>query len=269
MHAMTDQPSPAPGPDELLTVHADGPMVRMVLNRPAKRNALNDALIARLHAAFAALPESARVVVLSGAGEHFSAGLDLSELTERSVAEGVMHSRAWHAAFEQIQFGRVPVIAVLHGAVVGGGLELACAAHIRIAEPGTFYALPEGQRGLFVGGGGAARIPRLIGVARMTDMMLTGRVVDADEGQRIGLSQYLVEAGQGESLAMSLAAKVAANTPLTNFAVMHALPRIADQSQADGLFLESLMAAIAGGDEVAKTRMQAFLDGKAPKVGTP
>ena len=81
------------------------------------------------------------MVVLSGEGDHFCAGLDLSELSERSVAQGIDHSRSWHAAFEQIQFGRVPVIAVLHGAVVGGGLELASSAHLRVAEAGTFDEL--------------------------------------------------------------------------------------------------------------------------------
>ena len=69
----------------------------------------------------------------------------------------------WHRVFERVQFGRVPVVAVLHGAVIGGGLELAAAAHVRVAERSAFYALPEGQRGIFVGGGGAVRLPRLIG----------------------------------------------------------------------------------------------------------
>jgi enoyl-CoA hydratase/carnithine racemase len=150
--------------------------------------------------------------------------------------------------------------------VVGGGLELASAAHIRVAERSSFYGLPEGQRGLFVGGGGSARIPRLIGVARMSDMMLTGRVHDAEEGQRIGLSQYLVDDGQGLATAFELARKIASNAPLSNFAVMHALPRIAEQGQAAGLFTESLMAAIAQADDAAKQRMRDFLDGKAGKV---
>jgi len=251
---------------DLLKIEHAGAVTHLRLNRPAKRNALNDALIAQLQTAFINLPEATRVVVLSGAGDQFCAGLDLSELGERSVAEGILHSRAWHAAFQQIQLGRVPVIAVLHGAVVGGGLELASAAHIRVAEASTFYGLPEGQRGLFVGGGGSARIPRLIGVARMTDMMMTGRVVDADEGGRIGLSQYVVEDGQGLAKALALAEKVAANAPLSNFAVMHALPRIAEMGPDEGLFTESLMAAIAQGDDAAKSRMRAFLDGKAGKV---
>ena len=160
----------------------------------------------------------------------------------------------------------MPVISVLHGAVVGGGLELATATHIRVAETTAFYGLPEGQRGLFVGGGGSARIPRLIGVARMTDMMMTGRVLDAQEGQQLGISQYLVEPGNGLEKALELARKVAANAPLSNFAVMHALPRIADASQSDGLFVESLMAAIAQGDEAAKSRVTR-LPGRASGQG--
>ena len=251
---------------DLLKIEHAGAITHLRLNRPAKRNAINDGLVAQLQTAFVNLPEATRAVVLSGEGEHFCAGLDLSELSERSVAEGIVHSRSWHAAFQQIQLGRVPVIAVLHGAVVGGGLELASAAHVRVAEASTFYGLPEGQRGLFVGGGGSARIPRLIGVARMTDMMMTGRVVDADEGGRIGLSQYVVEDGQGLAKALALAEKVASNAPLSNFAVMHALPRIAEMGPDEGLFTESLMAAIAQGDDAAKNRMRAFLDGKAGKV---
>lgn len=251
---------------DLLRIEPAGPVLHVRLNRPAKRNAVNDALVAQLQSAFVNLPQATRAVVLSGAGDHFCAGLDLSELGERSVAEGIVHSRSWHAAFEQIQFGRVPVVAVLHGAVVGGGLELAAACHVRVAEESAFYGLPEGQRGLFVGGGGSARIPRLIGAARMTDMMLTGHVYDAAEGLAIGISHYVVGAGQGLAKAFALAERIAGNAPLSNFAVMHALPRIAGMTQDDGLFVESLMAAIASGDEAAKSRMRDFLDGKAGKV---
>ncbi len=260
---MTTQPA---APLDLLRIEPADAVLHIRLARPAKRNALNDALVAQLHTAFVNLPAATRAVVLSGEGDHFCAGLDLAELGERSVAEGIWHSRSWHAAFEQIQFGRVPVVAVLHGAVVGGGLELAASAHLRVAEASTFYGLPEGQRGLFVGGGGSARIPRLIGVSRMADMMLTGRVYDAAEGQAAGLSHYLVEPGAGLAKAMALAHKIAANAPLSNFAVMQALPRIAEMGQGEGLFTESLMAAIAQGDDAAKSRMRDFLEGRAGKV---
>ncbi len=113
------------------------------LSRPAKRNALNDETVFALERWFSQPPEQVKAVVLVGEGEHFCAGLDLSELKERSVAEGVLHSRSWHRAFEPIEFGTLPVVAVLHGAVVGGGLELAAAAHLRVAEASTFYALPK------------------------------------------------------------------------------------------------------------------------------
>jgi len=251
---------------ELLKIELRGAVVHVRLDRPAKRNAVSDALVAQLHTCFVNLPEAARAVVLSGEGDHFCAGLDLAEVSERSVAEGIVHSRSWHAAFERVQFGKVPVVAVLHGDDRGGGLELAASCHVRVAESSAFYGLPEGQRGLFVGGGGSARIPRLIGTARMTDMMLTGRVYDAREGHAIGISHYLVEPGEGLTKALALAERIAANAPLSNFAVMHALPRIADMAQDEGLFVESLMAAIASGDEAAKMRVRAFLEGRAAKV---
>jgi enoyl-CoA hydratase/carnithine racemase len=251
---------------DLLKIELRGAVLHVRLDRPAKRNAVSDALVAQLHTCFVNLPDAARAIVLSGEGDHFCAGLDLAEVSERSVAEGIVHSRSWHAAFERVQFGKVPVVAVLHGAVVGGGLELAASCHVRVAESSAFYGLPEGQRGLFVGGGGSARIPRLIGTARMTDMMLTGRVYDAQEGHAIGISHYLVQPGEGLAKAFALAERIAANAPLSNFAVMHALPRIADMAQDEGLFVESLMAAIASGDEAAKLRVRAFLEGRAAKV---
>src|SRR5690349_2477911 len=205
-----------------LRIEIGGPVVHLRLMRPAKRNALSDTLMQQIHTAALNLPEETGALVLSGEGEHFCAGLDLSELKERSTFEGVSHSRMWHAAMDALQFGRVPVVAVLHGAVVGGGLELASSAHIRVAEDSTFYGLPEGQRGLFVGGGGSARVPRLIGFSRMSDMMLTGRVLDADEGQAAGLSHYRVEDGAGLAKGIELAHKIAANSPLSNYAVVQA-----------------------------------------------
>ena len=232
------------------------------LTRAAKRNALSDGLIAALRNAFQNLPSSVRAAVLCGAGEHFSAGLDLSELKERDAGQGLHHSRGWHVALDAIEHGPVPVVAALHGAVVGGGLELAASAHIRVADATTFYALPEGSRGIFVGGGGSVRIPKLIGVHRMLDMMLTGRVVNAEDGERLGLAQYLVPEGQAEAKALELAERIATNAPLTNYALMHALPRIAEQPADHGYLTEALMAAIAQSAPDAKQRVRDFLAGK-------
>jgi enoyl-CoA hydratase/carnithine racemase len=239
------------------------------LARPAKRNALNDALVLAIRNTFENLPATVRAAVLAGDGDHFCAGLDLSELKTRDAGDGLHHSRMWHAALERVQSGPVPVIAALHGAVVGGGLELASACHIRVADESAFYALPEGTRGIFVGGGGAVRIPRLIGVARMTDMMMTGRVYNAAEGERIGMAQYLVPRGQAFSKAFELARRVAQNAPLTNYALMHALPRIAEQAPDHGFFSEAMMAAIAQSAPEAKERVRDFLEGRAAKVQKP
>jgi enoyl-CoA hydratase/carnithine racemase len=251
-------------PDIHLEMQGSVAVVR--LTRPTKRNALNDGLIASLRHIFENLPQEARAAVVAGDGDHFCAGLDLSELKERDAGEGVYHSRSWHVALDRVQSGPVPVIAALHGAVVGGGLELASACHIRVADESTFYALPEGTRGIFVGGGGAVRIPRLIGVARMTDMMLTGRVYNAQDGERIGMAQYLVPTGTAFDKAMEIAQRVATNAPLTNYALMHALPRIAEQPADQGFFTEAMMAAIAQSAPEAKQRVRDFLEGKAAKV---
>ena len=251
---------------DALTADLDGEVLIVRLARPAKRNALNDAMIDGIHRLFSALGEPVKAVVLEGEGEHFSAGLDLSEMDEKDVIAGIAHSRSWHRAFEQIQFGQVPVIAVLKGAVVGGGLELACAAHVRVAERSAFYALPEAQRGIFVGGGAAVRLPRLIGTARMMDMMLTGRVYDAEEGEAIGLSGYVVDEGNGLDKALELAKRTASNASLTNYAVMQVLPRIAESDPASGFMTEALMAAIAQSDPSAKQRLRDFLEKRAAKV---
>ena len=251
-------------PDVLLDIQDTVAVIR--INRPAKRNALNDGLVLALRNVFETLPESVGAAVIHGSGEHFCAGLDLSELSERDAVQGLHHSRMWHKALDAVQFGRVPVVAALHGAVVGGGLELASAAHIRVADASTFYALPEGSRGIFVGGGASVRVPRLIGTARMTDMMLTGRVYGAEEGERAGFAQYLVPAGESLQKAVELARRIAANTPMTNYALTQVLPRIAEQSTDHGLLTESLVAAIAQSAPEAKQRLADFLQGRAEKV---
>ena len=249
-----------------LQLERRGHVAILRLVRPQKRNALNDETVLGVQSFFVDLPQDVRVVILDADGDNFSAGLDLSELSERSTVEGVAHSMMWHRAFEHIEFGRVPVIAVLKGAVVGGGLELACAAHLRVADRTAYYALPEGQRGIFVGGGASVRVPRLIGVSRMADMMLTGRVFDAEAGQTLGISHYLVEAGAGLDKALEIAERISANAPITNFAVIHALPKIAEAGPREGFMMEALMAAVAQGSDEAKERLRAFLEKRAKKV---
>ncbi len=263
---MSNRASGFPDLPASLKAERKGDIAIVTLTRPEKRNALNDMIVLGLEAFFGTLPNSIKAVVLNGAGEHFSAGLDLSELAEAEVAEAVRHSQMWHRAFEKIEFGKAPVVAVLHGAVVGGGLELAAAAHVRVAERSTYYALPEGSRGIFLGGGGTVRLPKLIGVSRVANMMLTGHTYNAEDGQALGLSHYLVDNGAGLAKAIELAERMAGNAPLTNFAVMHALPRIAQSDPASGYLTEALMAAVAQGSDEAKTRLKDFLEKRGKKV---
>lgn len=252
---------------ETLKLEIQDNILIVTLNRPNKRNAINDETILGLEKIFSNMPKGVKCAIICGAGKHFSAGLDLSELSQRDAVQGLHHSRLWHKALEKVQFGTVPVIAVLHGACVGGGLEVASACHIRVAENSTFYALPEGQRGIFVGGGASVRLPKLIGMARMTDMMLTGRVYTATEGEQIGLSQYVVEEGKGLEKAIELAKKINENAGMTNYALMHVLPRIVESNQESGLMMEALIAAIAQDAPEAKQRLNDFLEGRAKKVG--
>jgi enoyl-CoA hydratase/carnithine racemase len=239
------------------------------LNRPHKRNAINEALLAELEAAARRAQDEARALLVFGHGPCFSAGLDLTEHRTREPAETFHHSRAWHAAFSLLRGGRIPVIAALHGATIGGGLELAAACHIRVADETTFFALPEGTRGIYVGGGASVHVARLLGASRMADMMLTGRGLDAAAAERAGLVQYLVPQGEAKSRAGELAAKVATMAPLTILGVLHALPRIQDMSEADGLFVESLMAALSVTGSEAGARLAEFAAKQASKVMPP
>jgi enoyl-CoA hydratase/carnithine racemase len=249
-----------------LVVRRQGAVAVLTINRPAKRNALNDEALLGIERFFTTLADDVACVVLAAVGEHFSAGLDLSEMGEHDTIAGIRHSRMWHRVLDLVEFGPVPVVCALRGAVVGGGLELAAATHVRVAERSTFYALPEGMRGIFVGGGASVRVPRLIGVARTADLMLTGRRYDADEGLAVGLSQYVVDDGAGLDRALELATRIAANAPQTNYAIVQALPRIAEANPREGLFMEAMMAGIAQGTDDAKQRMRAFVEGRAEKV---
>ncbi len=233
-------------------------------NRPQKRNAINDALLEELRTFFSSPPKGVKAVVLQGLGGHFSAGLDLSEQSQREPQEVLYHSRGWHGVMELIQFGGLPVVSVLNGAVMGGGLEIAAATHVRVAEPSAVFQLPEGKRGIFVGGGATVRVGRIIGADRMTEMMLTGRRYGAEESLTLGLSHYLVGEGEGLAKALELAGEIASNAPLVNYLIVQAISRIEDMSRTDGLFAESLSAALSQSGTDAQEGLKAFLEKRKP-----
>jgi enoyl-CoA hydratase/carnithine racemase len=257
------------GSESLVTYELRGAVALIGLNRAEKRNAVSDRVIDALEQVVIRAEGEARAAVIFGHGAHFCAGLDLGEHVTKSLLASVQGSRRWHAVFGRIERGTIPYVAALHGAVVGGGLELAAATHLRVADPSAFFALPEGQRGIFVGGGGSVRVARLMGAARMADMMLTGRIATAAEAERWGIVQYLAEAGTVMDRAIALAARTAENAEMSNYAVLNALPRIQDMSSEDGLFVESLVASLTSSTPEAQKRLHDFLEKRARRLDIP
>ncbi|MBR0557425.1 crotonase/enoyl-CoA hydratase family protein [Ciceribacter sp. L1K23] len=254
---------------EFVTYELKDEIAHIGLNRPEKRNAISDRFVEAIATAVQRAEDEAKAVVVFGHGDHFCAGLDLAEHVKKTPIEGVRGSRRWHAVFSTIEHGTIPWISALHGAVVGGGLELAASTHIRVADQSAFFALPEGQRGIFVGGGGSVRVARLTGVARMTDMMLTGRVASAEEAERWNMVQYVVPKGEARAKAHELAKAAAANASLSNYAVINALPRIQDMAKEDGLFVESFISSFTATSPEAEERLRAFLEKRAARLKTP
>jgi enoyl-CoA hydratase/carnithine racemase len=196
--------------------------------------------------------------------------LDLAELAAR-IAPGAPQPRKkrprhlWHQTFDLIARGNVPFVAAMHGAVVGGGLELATAAHIRVTDETGFFGLPEGQRGIFVGGGGSVRIQRLLGYGTMSDMMLTGRIFSAQDAERARLVQYVVPPGEALAKAKELAHRIAENTTTTNWMITNVLPRMNDLSHDDALFMEYLNTSMARHPDTIG-RLKDFLEKKAVRL---
>jgi (methylthio)acryloyl-CoA hydratase len=249
-----------------ITIDQADAVTTVTLNRPDKRNCINEVMLTEIDAVFRKPPDGTRCFVLAANGPHFCAGLDLKEHMEkdRSPIEFMKLSQDWHKAFDQIQFGGIPVVAVVQGGVVGGGLELASATHVRIAEPSTFFALPEGQRGIFTGGGATVRVARIITAPRMVDMMLAARTYDAQRGLEVGLAHEIAGEGKGLARAQELAKQIATYPPTTTFAITTGIARINDMSTTDGLFAESLLQAAVQTNPDIKERLAAFF-GKQTK----
>ena len=250
---------------DVLRFEQRGPVAILTLDRADKGNAVNTRLIEAINRFFQAPPSDARAVVLSGEGRHFCAGLDLSEHKERDPVEAFETSRYWHRTLDMVELGGLPVVTAMRGAVMGGGLEIAAATHVRVAEPSAIYQLPEGQRGFFVGGGATVRVSRIIGAGRTTEMMLTGRRVSAEEGQALGLSHYLVGEGEALDKAIELAGTIADNAPMVNTMVIGAIGRIADMSRQEGLFTESVASALTQTSADARAGIEAFFERRTAK----
>ena len=245
--------------EDVIEVKDDGRICIVSLNRPPKHNAMSESMIYGLSHVFENMPDRIRCVVLHGNGKNFCAGLDLSQHQHREPFESVLFSRYGHKAFEAIRLGNCPVVAALHGAVIGGGFEMAACAHVRVADTTAYFQLPEGRRGIYIGGGGSVRIRRTIGISRMMEMLLTARKYDAEAGERLGIVHYVVPESTAFEKALELADDIAGNARIVNYMITHALSHINDMSAEDGLFTESVAQAISLTSPDAKKGMEAFL----------
>jgi len=255
--------------EQFVTYELHGDVALIGLDRADKRNAINKLVLGQLREAAFRATEEAKVGVIFAHGNNFSAGLDLVEAAGWMKPGAPRRRRGqWNRSLDLIARGQIPFVAALNGACIGGGLELAAAAQVRVADETTFFALPEGQRGIFVGGGGSVRVQRLMGYARMADLMLTGRVLTAAEGERANLCQYVVPAGEALARAKSLATRIAQNAPRVNWAVCACLPRVNDMSHEDGLFIEGLIGESVASAE-SYERVTAFVEKRAAPLVAP
>jgi enoyl-CoA hydratase/carnithine racemase len=252
---------------DVLIVEQQGSIAHLTLNRPDKRNALNDDLVEAIDGFFRSIPQGTRAIVVSGAGGHFCSGLDLSQHVARQPLDVMAHSRNWHRVMAQVAHSTVPVVAALTGAVMGGGLEFGATCHVRVAEESVRFQMPEGLRGIFVGGGGSVRISRLIGPDRLTEMMLTGRTYSGVEGERLGLAHHVVPEGRALEKAFELAGRIAKNSPTINGFIIQAIAQIGSMPPEAGLYAESLTAALSQTGPDAAEGLQAFLEKRPPNFG--
>ena len=212
--------------DLVLVERLDQGIARVTLNRPEARNALSRQLVVDLKAIIELLAadEEVRAVIVSGAGERaFCAGADLIERQAMTVEERTAHTDAIRVAIDAVAAIPVPVIGAIRGYALAGGAELALACDIRIGATDAVLGFPEVKIGIFPGAGGVVRLPRVVGVSAASDLLFTGRQIDADHGLQIGLLDELAPAAGLMAVALAKATAIAANAPLAIRALKRAL----------------------------------------------
>ncbi len=199
----------------------------ITINRPSKLNALNKATIAELNEAFESAREDndIKVIILSGSGEKaFVAGADISEFAEFSPEEGKrLAAEGQEKLFDLVANFPKPVIAAVNGFALGGGLELALAAHFRIASDNAKMGLPEVSLGVIPGYGGTQRLPQLVGKGRAMEMIMTAKMVDAKEAHQINLVNHVTTPEELIPLAEKIAGKIMNNSMVAIAAAIKAV----------------------------------------------
>jgi enoyl-CoA hydratase len=239
----------------------------VTINRPSKLNALNKQTIEELHIAFKILDEntSVKVIIVTGSGEKaFVAGADIKEFSDFSVEEGTELSRKGHELlFDFVQNLGTPVIAAVNGFALGGGLELAMAAHFRVASTNAKMGLPEVSLGVIPGYGGTQRLSQLVGKGKAMEMIMTAGMISADEAKEWGLVNYVVEQPELLLLCEKLAGKIMKNSSVAIAAAIKSV-NANFTNCVNGFAVEIENFGLSFGTEDFKEGTTAFLEKRKP-----
>lgn len=246
-----------------LLLEVDNKIGILTINRPKSMNALNSELLTELEKVAEEIEknEAIDVVILTGAGEKaFVAGADIKEMAEKTAIEGQIFSKLGNTAFKKISNLRQPVIAAVNGYALGGGLELALSADIRIGSENAILGQPEVGLGIIPGFGATQRLSRTVGLAKAKELILTARNIKANEALEIGLLNQVVESEQLMGAAKEMADHILSNAPL---GVQHA-KKVIDEGYNmpldQALTLEENTFGLLFSTEDQKEGMQAFIE---------
>ena len=244
--------------------HADNDRIVVVtLKRPEVKNAINKAMVSELHDAFDKLREDTNVgcVILTGQGDDFAAGADIGELRERKALESLAAIN--NALFNKIELNPAPVIAAIQGYALGGGCELTLACDIRVGGKSAKMGQPEVNLGIIPAAGGTQRLPRIVGLGRAKELVLTGWIIEAPECHRIGLLNHVVEDAEVMPQALKIASTICKKGPLAIRVAKQALNQSSRTNLETGLQFESVAQAMLFESEDKMQRMTAFLEKKS------
>jgi enoyl-CoA hydratase len=249
---------------ENLLVQIEQGLMWLTINRPEYRNALNQETLQELDDAFqwAEANQAVKVIILQGAGEKsFAAGADIKQLYERKMLEALIPGM--QGLYKKIEQSGKVTIAAVRGYALGGGCELALACDIRIATKKAKFGLPELNLGIIPGAGGTQRLSRIVGKGKALDMILTGKIIDGEEAERIGLVSYLADEDALEKKAEEVALQVMKKGPVAIKLAKLAIHKGYDADLETAMLIEKLAQAVAFGTDDKREGTQAFLEKRA------
>jgi enoyl-CoA hydratase len=251
-----------------LRLDLEAPVATLTVHRPDKLNALDRDTIVELGEALAQIRDAADVLgaVITGSGDRaFVAGADIAELASMEPLEGVAVSRLGQRVFREVELSPKPIVAAVNGFALGGGCELALAAHLRIASATARFGLPEVRLGIIPGYGGTVRLSRLVGKGRALELILTGEMIDAEEAHRIGLVNRVVPAESLLDEARGLVGTMVKNGPLALGLAIESVNRGLEMSIDDALALEAHLFGLLASTSDMREGMAAFLEKRSAR----